>query len=337
MTARAVIYGCEGPGLTDWERGFFAEADPLGFILFARNCADPDQLRALVAELRATVGRDEAPVLIDQEGGRVTRLKPPAWRVAPAAGVFDDLARRDLKRACEAAEINARLLALELMALGIDVDCLPLLDLRLPEGHGIIGDRALGSDPDQVIALGRAVCKGLAAAGVTPVIKHIPGHGRARVDSHEALPRVDAPLEVLRSSDFRPFKALAEAPWGMTAHIIYDAIDPARPATTSPKVISEIIRGEIGFDGLLLSDDLSMKALSGGLGARARAALDAGCDVALHCNGHRAEMEAVAAAVSPLTPAAEARLARGRAGLGAAPLPTGFAALSQHLEDLLAG
>ncbi|MDJ0945228.1 MAG: beta-N-acetylhexosaminidase [Kiloniellales bacterium] len=337
MTAQAVIYGCEGPALTDWERGFFAAADPLGFVLFARNCVDPEQLRALVAALRATVGREDAPVLIDQEGGRVTRLKPPAWRAAPAAGVFDDLARRDLASACEAAEVNARLLALELRALGIDVDCLPLLDLRLPEGHGIIGDRALGSDPEQVIALGRAVCRGLSAAGVTPVIKHIPGHGRARVDSHEALPQVDAPLAVLRDSDFLPFKALAEAPWGMTAHIVYGAIDPERPATTSPKVIAEIIRGEIGFDGLLLSDDLSMKALSGGLGERARAALAAGCDVALHCNGERAEMEAVAAAVSPLSPAAEARLARGRAGLGTAPPIAEFAALSQRLERLLAG
>ena len=337
MTTQAVIYGCEGPALTDWERGFFAAADPLGFVLFARNCVDPEQLRALVAALRATVGREDAPVLIDQEGGRVTRLKPPAWRAAPAAGVFDDLARRDLASACEAAEVNARLLALELRALGIDVDCLPLLDLRLPEGHGIIGDRALGSDPEQVIALGRAVLKGLAAAGVTPVIKHMPGHGRARVDSHEDLPRVDAPLEVLRDSDFRPFKALAAAPWGMTAHIVYAAIDPERPATTSAKVISEIIRGEIGFDGLLLTDDLSMKALSGGLGERARASLAAGCDVALHCNGERAEMEAVAAAVPALTPAAEARLARGRAGLGSAPPVAEFAALSQRLESLLAG
>ncbi len=337
MTAQAVIYGCEGPTLTDWERDFFTEADPLGFILFARNCVDPDQLRALVAALRAAVGRDEAPVLIDQEGGRVTRLKPPAWRAAPAAGVFDELAQSDLESACEAAKVNARLLALELRALGIDVDCLPLLDLRLPEGHGIIGDRALGSDPEQVIALGRAVCEGLAAAGVISVIKHMPGHGRARVDSHEALPRVDAPLETLRDSDFRPFKALAAAPWGMTAHIVYTAIDPDRPATTSPKVISEIIRGEIGFDGLLLSDDLSMKALSGGLGERAGAALAAGCDVALHCNGEPAEMEAVAAAASPLTPAAEARLARGRAGLGPVPPAAEFATLSQRLENLLAG
>ncbi len=336
MSAQAVIYGCEGPTLTEWERGFFAEADPLGFILFARNCVDPDQLRDLVSALRATVARDDVPVLIDQEGGRVTRLKAPAWRAAPPAGVFDELAQRDLDSACEAAEVNARLLALELRALGIDVDCLPVLDLRLPEGHGIIGDRALGSEPEQVIALGRAVCKGLAAAGVIPVIKHMPGHGRARVDTHEALPKVDAPLQVLRDSDFRPFEALSEAPWGITAHIVYSAIDPDRPATTSPKVISEIIRGEIGFDGLLLTDDLSMKALSGGLGERAGAALAAGCDVALHCNGERAEMEAVAAAVSPLTPAAAARLARSRTGLGSPPPVAEFAALSQRLESLLA-
>ena len=336
MTATAVIYGCEGPALTDWERGFFAEADPLGFILFARNCESPDQIRALVGEMRACVGRAEAPVLIDQEGGRVARLKPPAWRAAPPAAVFGELAKTDLARAEAAVRLNVRLLALELRALGIDVDCLPLLDLRLPEGHEVIGDRSFGSDPEIVIALGRAVCESFLDAGVMPIIKHIPGHGRAVVDSHKELPRVDTPRETLEATDFLPFRALADAPWGMTAHVVYEAIDPERPATTSPLVIGEIIRGSIGFDGLLLSDDLSMQALRGGLAERAGAALAAGCDVALHCNGERAEMEAVASAVRPLTAAAETRLAQAAAALGAAPAPEEFAALSARLDALLA-
>lgn len=336
MTSNAVIFGCEGLALSDWERGFFAESDPLGFILFARNCRDPAQVTRLVATLRESVGRPEAPVLIDQEGGRVARLKPPAWRAAPPAAVFGELAKTDQARAEEAVRLNVRLLALELRALGIDVDCLPLLDLRLPEGHDVIGDRSFGSDPEIVIALGRAVCEGFLEAGVMPIIKHLPGHGRAAVDSHKELPRVDTPRETLEVTDFVPFRALADAPWGMTAHVVYEAIDPQRPATTSPLVIGEIIRGSIGFDGLLLSDDLSMQALRGGLAERAGAALAAGCDVALHCNGERAEMEAVASAVRPLTAAAEARLAQAAAALGAAPAPEEFAELSARLDTLLA-
>ena len=336
MTAASVVFGCAGPVLTDWERGLFAEIDPLGFILFARNCVSPEQVRSLVASLRDAVGRAEAPVLIDQEGGRVARLKPPVWRAAPLAARFGDLARQDPERACEAARLNARLLALELRALDIDVDCLPLLDLRRPEGHPAIGDRAFSEDPALVAALGRAVCDGLLAAGVLPVIKHLPGQGRATLDSHAAPPRVATPRAELEASDFLPFRRLSDAPWGMTAHVVYEAVDPERPATTSPAVIAEVIRGHIGFEGLLLSDDLSMRALSGSLEARARAALDAGCDLALHCNGEPEEMTQVARALRPLSAAAEARLMRGVKLLGEAPDLDEFPALSQRLEMLLA-
>ena len=336
MTAAAVVFGCAGTELSDWEQGFFAETDPLGFILFARNCVSPGQVRRLVERLRGAVGRAEAPVLIDQEGGRVARLKPPAWRAAPPAARFGALALQDLGRACEAARLNARLLALELRTLGIDVNCLPLLDLRLLEGHASIGDRAFGDDPELVAALGRAVCEGLLAAGVLPVIKHLPGQGRATVDSHAALPRVATPRAELEASDFLPFKRLSDAPWGMTGHVVYEAIDPERPATTSPVVIAEVIRGQIGFEGLLLSDDLSMAALSGGLEARARAALDAGCDVALHCNGRSEEMKQVARALQPLSASAQTRFKRNAKTLGEDSEEEEFSVLSQRLEALLA-
>ncbi len=302
--------------MTDWESGFFAESDPLGFILFARNCEDPDQVRALVAALRDSVGRGDTPVLIDQEGGRVCRLKPPVWRAMPAPGTFGDLAQLEPARAREALELHLRLLAAELTGLGINVDCIPLLDLRWPEGHGIIGDRAFGADAELVAELGRLVCEVLLALGVMPVIKHMPGHGRATTDSHFELPTVGASREDLEATDFAPFRALADAPWGMTAHVLYTAIDDRRPATTSPAVISEVIRGSIGFDGLLLTDDLSMQALEGDLGSRARDAIAAGCDVALHCNGERAEMEAVAGATGPLTAAAWRRFAAAAARMG---------------------
>lgn len=332
---RAVIFGCEGPELTSWERGFFAETDPLGFIVFLRNCETPDQVSRLVGDLRDSVSRADAPVLIDQEGGRVQRLKPPHWRAAPPQGRFGDMASRDRRAALEAVEVNARLLAAELAELGITVNCLPLLDLRLPEGHGIIGDRGYGAAPDLVAELGRACCQGLLAGGVLPVIKHAPGHGRAAVDTHHSLPRVETARDELERCDFAPFRALADMPWAMTNHVVYEAIDPALPTTTSAKVIEEVIRGWMGFDGLLVTDDLSMNALSGGLGERAAAALAAGCDVALHCNGKRAEMEDVAAATGPLSPEAERRVAAGAARLK--PPPTvDRAALIAQLDDLLA-
>jgi beta-N-acetylhexosaminidase len=302
----AAIFGCEGTALTQSERAFFRDADPLGFILFARNCASPDQVRGLVAELRGTVGRDAAPILIDQEGGRVARLAPPHWRTYPSA-------RAVASRGEEAARLGARLIADDLAALGITVDCMPVLDLPADDADPVIGDRAYGDRPAEVAALGRAVCEGLLAGGVLPVIKHIPGHGRATVDSHLALPRVAAPLPALEAHDFAPFRALAAMPWAMTAHVIYEALDHENAATVSARLIGGTIRASIGFDGFLVSDDLSMAALEGPIGARARAALAAGCDGLLHCNGRLGEMTEVAASAAPLSAQAQRRLAVGEA------------------------
>jgi beta-N-acetylhexosaminidase len=307
----AAILGCAGPVLTDEERRFFEDVDPLGFVLFKRNCESSAQLRTLVRALRDSVGRADAPVLVDQEGGRVARLRPPEWRAAPPPGKIGAIAARDRGLALEAARLNASLMGRELADLGINVDCTPVLDLQFAGAHtGVVGDRALGSDPELVAALGRAVCEGLLEAGVEPVIKHIPGHGRALVDSHHDLPRVEASLADLRQTDFVPFRRLADVAWGMTCHVVYTAIDPDRPATTSPKVIAEIIRGEIGFEGILVSDDLSMEALQGDIGDRARRCRVAGCDLALHCNGKLDEMRQVAAAVGPVSAEAQRRLDR---------------------------
>lgn len=314
-TPRAVIFGVGGSALSEEERRFFIDANPLGFILFARNCEDAGQVRALVDELKATVGRADAPVLIDQEGGRVQRLKPPRWRAAPPAAAFGALYSRQEQPALEAAFLNARLLAAELAELGILVDCAPVLDVRQPDGHEIIGDRAFAAEAATVALLGRATCAGLLQGGVLPVLKHIPGHGRANRDSHHALPVVDAPLTELQAVDFAPFAALADMPLAMTAHVVYAAVDPDAPATTSAIVLDKVVRGMIGFDGLLISDDLCMRALAGAPGERAAAALAAGCDVVLHCNGNLEEMREVVAASPPLTAAARARLARSLAML----------------------
>lgn len=316
-THSAAIFGCAGHSLTDAEIGFFRDADPLGFILFSRNIAAPDQVRRLVDELRGCVGRADAPVLIDQEGGRVARLPSPPWRTAPAAAEIGALYGADPAAACEAARLNARLLAQDLFDLGINVDCLPVLDLQFPGAHQIIGDRSFGGETEIVAALGRASCEGLIAGGVLPVVKHVPGHGRAMLDSHEALPVVDTSCAALEQTDFQPFRMLADMPVAMTAHVVYSAIDETAPATTSPVVIRDIVRGFIGFDGLLLSDDLSMKALSGSLQQRTAAALSAGCDVALHCNGELEEMNAVLEACGRLTEPASARVTRALQCLGA--------------------
>lgn len=312
---RAVVFGLAGLALGPPERLFFAEADPLGFILFARNCQTRHQVRALVDELRRTVGRDDAPVLIDQEGGRVQRLKPPSWPAAPAPAAWGDLCALDQQRALEATWLNARLLAADLAELAITVNCAPVLDLRQPGANEIIGDRAFAADPATVALLGRITCAGLLKGGVLPVVKHIPGHGRATCDSHQALPVVDTAAEDLRTTDFAPFTALADMPAAMTAHVVYTAFDPDAPATTSATVLGEVVRGAIGFDGLLFSDDLCMRALSGGFGDRAAAALAAGCDVVLHCNGDLDEMREVARATGPLTAAAQERLGRAQAML----------------------
>jgi beta-N-acetylhexosaminidase len=289
---------------------------PLGFILFARNISDPDQVRRLVNDLRASVEHAEAPVLIDQEGGRVQRLRPPHWRAAPAAAKFGALAGQRADAGRKAVFLNHQLIGGELVALGIDVDCAPLIDVQQPGAHDVIGDRAYSSDPEQVATLGRAAADGLLSVGITPIIKHIPGHGRTMVDSHHDLPRVTASHAELSRTDFVPFKQLADLPWAMTAHILYEAIDPEQPATLSAKVIAEIIRGEIGFDGLLLSDDLSMKALRGTLSELARRSVAAGCDIALHCNGKMEEMVAVAAGAPPLSKAGLERYTRGRRQVG---------------------
>jgi len=315
---KACVLGCASAVLSAGERAFFREMDPLGFILFARNCQDRKQLRRLVADLRDAVGRD-APVLIDEEGGRVQRMKPPCWRDSPAPGRFGEIFRRAPVVALELATMNARLIAEDLYEVGIDVNCAPLLDLREPNGHAVIGDRAFSPEPETVVLLAEAWIKGLRAGGIVSVIKHLPGHGRARVDSHHALPVVDADLVDMDERDFSPFRSLRNNSAGMTGHLLFSAIDPDHPVTLSCKVIAKVIRERIGFNGLLLTDDLSMSALRGSIGERAEQAIAAGCDVALHCNGELGEMWAVAAKVPVLfgdglrraeTMLAEARLVR---------------------------
>jgi beta-N-acetylhexosaminidase len=329
---RAVIFGAGGTALTDDEKKFFRSADPLGFILFARNCENPAQVTKLVAELREAVRRDDAPVLIDQEGGRVARLKPPHWREYPPAAAF-----AALNNPAEVAFLGARLMADDLAALGITVDCAPVLDLPAPGADAIIGDRAYGTNPENVAALGRAVCDGLLAGGVLPVIKHIPGHGRAGVDSHLALPVVSAPRAALEAGDFAPFRALHHMPWAMTAHIVYSAIDAEHPATLSPRLISETIRASIGFSGVLISDDLSMKALPGNLPGRAKSAWEAGCDVVLHCNGELKEMAGIARAVGPLSAASRRRLDFGEKRRVAERRPFDRRATEARFSSLLEG
>jgi beta-N-acetylhexosaminidase len=296
----AAIFGCAGTALTKDEREFFRKVRPAGFILFGRNIETPAQVKALVADLRKSSGVAHAPVLIDQEGGRVARLRPPHWRHPPPGAVFGHLYERDPKAALEACRINARLIAHELLAMGIDVDCAPVLDVPQPGSHDIVGDRALAREPYAVAALALAWCQGFAEGGVAPVIKHIPGHGRAKADSHMSLPEVGATWAELAAADFAPFKALADQPWAMTAHVLYTALDKSAPATTSRPIVGDVIRGHIGFTGALMSDDLSMKALAGSFEVRARESREAGCDLALHCNGDPGEMAAVAAGAGAL-------------------------------------
>lgn len=293
---KPIIVDCAGPSLTAEERALYRDQDPYGFILFGRHIETPEQVRALVGELWDAVRRP-APVFIDQEGGRVARLSAPHWRRPPAAWTFAELAARNPEAAARAVWVNSRLIAADLAALGITVDCLPVLDLRLPGAHDIIGDRAYGATPEAVITLARIAAEGLMAGGVLPVAKHIPGHGRALADSHLELPTVTTSLEDLRATDFAPFAALNRLPIAMTAHVTYAAIDPDHPATLSERVIRDIIRGEIGFRGVLVSDDLTMKALKGPLPQLAQQTMAAGCDLALLCNAafedRRAVLEAV--------------------------------------------
>lgn len=305
----ALIIGVAGTTLTADETAFLKDVRPVGLILFTRNLQSHDQIRALVSAVREAAGGDDLLVLIDQEGGRVQRLRPPLGRALPPAAAFAKLYERDPDAAADAAFAVARLMAEELGALSINTDCVPVLDVPAPGGHEIIGDRAFGTTPEQVIRLGRAVAEGMMAGGMLPVIKHIPGHGRADQDSHLALPVVKAGLDELRAVDFVPFKALNTMPAAMTAHVVFTAIDADAPASISAVVTRDIIRGEIGFDGLLMSDDLSMKALSGSMRDRAEGVIAAGSDLVLHCNGDLAEMQAAAAGTPPLEGRAKERFA----------------------------
>ncbi len=329
------FFGLAGPTLGDAERAFFRSVEPAGFILFKRNCTDRAQMRALTDELRSLSGRDDVPILIDQEGGRVQRMGAPEWPKLPSAEPFARLYEKAPVSAMEAVRLNAKAIATMLREVGVNVDCLPLLDVRRPDADAIIGDRALGSDPMQVAALGRLVIDGLREGGVVGVVKHMPGHGRAMADSHKELPVVEA-SEADLAEDVAPFVGLNNAPMGMTAHVVYTAWDRERCASLSPIVIGEIIRGRIGFDGLLMSDDLGMHALSGDFGARAAGVIAAGCDIALHCSGDMAEMEAVAGALGGIAPVAYERLQRAMATIATAASSESFEELAARRDSLLA-
>ena len=333
---QAAIYGLAGPELTSDELRLFRDSDPAGYILFARNCVDRPQVRRLTDALRDIHGRADLPILIDQEGGRVARMKPPEWPIFPSGEAFDRLYQRAPSSAIEAARMNARALALVLAEVGINVDCLPVLDVRQPGATDIVGDRAMGGEPMQVAALGRAVLAGLASGGVVGVLKHMPGHGRALVDSHKALPVVEASEDEL-AIDLEPFERLRSAPMGMVAHILFNAWDADQPSSLSAKVIGDIIRGRIGFDGFLMRDDIGMSALSGSAGERAVRTVAAGCDAALHCSGKFDEMIDVAGRIGPISAEGEARLARAMAsalvGEGGGP---DLAACTAKRDELLA-
>ena len=334
MAPRAFITGIAGLSLSDDERGFLRESRPWGFILFKRNVDNPTQVKALVEELRGTVSSPDAPVLIDQEGGRVQRLGPPHWPVYPPGAVFSTLYDIDPEAGLTAARLSARLIADDLAALGITVDCLPLADVPIAGADAVIGDRAYGTSPEKVAAIARAVTDGLAQGGVLPVLKHIPGHGRATADSHHRLPTVDTAREELDRTDFAAFRPLADLPMAMTAHVVFSALDAAQPATTSATIIDRVIRESIGFQGLLMSDDVSMNALAGSIAERTRAIVAAGCDVVLHCNGKLDEMRQVVAE----TPELQGRaLARAEAALAArhAPQPFDRAAARAELDALI--
>ena len=332
MQPKAGIFDVAGLTLSEEEKTFYSGLDPLGFILFARNCESPAQVAKLVADLKALTGREDTFILIDQEGGRVARLKAPHWRKAPPAQHFAEIATQSIAEGRRSVYANGRLIARELNALGINVNCVPLADVPVPGAHDVIGDRAFGEDPQQVILLGDSMARAMTDGGVLPVLKHIPGHGRALVDSHLSLPVVDASLAELRQTDFVTFKGLRHLPLGMTAHVLYNAIDDARPATLSPKVIS-LVREEIGFEGLLMSDDLSMKALKGTLADLTLATLAAGCDVALYCNIPLAEAKAAAAVLPPLNDKALERWHRARSLLKA-PVEFDYAEAERYLDRL---
>ncbi|GAA0655979.1 beta-N-acetylhexosaminidase [Brevundimonas lenta] len=330
-----MILGCSGHRLTEEEKAFFSDVRPWGFILFRRNVDSPDQLRALTSELRDCIGDADAPVLIDQEGGRVQRMGPPHWPKYPPGDAYLK-ATNDLLGARELVRLGSRLMAHDLKSVGINVDCLPVLDVPVPGAHDIIGDRAYARDPATVAQLGRAAAEGMMAGGVLPVIKHMPGHGRAFADSHHDLPVVHADFAALDGWDFAPFKGLSDMPMAMTAHVVFTAIDGKRPATTSKKAI-RLMRGHLGFGGLIMTDDLSMKALSGSLTERAEASLKAGCDVVLHCNGDLAEMRQVAEAVGALQSKAARRADAAMARIVRSPEPLDVREARDRFDAMLSG
>jgi beta-N-acetylhexosaminidase len=329
MSTRAFITGVSGLELNAVEREFIRAARPWGFILFKRNIETPAQVIKLVKELRAELAEPEAPVLVDQEGGRVQRLGPPHWPVYPAGAVFSRLYDIDRKLGLTAAGLSARLIAADLAELGVTVDCLPLADVPVAGADAVIGDRAYGTAPDKVAAIARAVTEGLEQGGVLPVLKHIPGHGRASADTHFRLPEVVTSKTELERTDFAAFQALADLPMAMTAHVVFSALDPAHPATTSATIVHQVIRGVIGFQGLLMSDDVSMNALSGSIAERTRALFAAGCDIALHCNGKLDEMREVARETPELSGKA---LERARRALASRTVPQAFDRLRARAE-----
>lgn len=331
---KPVIFGCAGLALNDDERDFFRDSEPAGYILFGRNIEDREQLRALTDEMRVISGRENVPILIDQEGGRVSRMKPPVWPEFPAGEAFNRLYEKAPISALEAARVNYQALALTLIECGITVNCAPLLDVRQDDTVEAIGDRAFGHDPDRVAALGRECLDGMAEAGVKGVVKHMPGHGRAKVDSHHELPRVTADAEEL-AIDIAPFRKLSHAGMGMTAHIVYKAWDPDLPATMSPKVIEEIIRGDIGFDGLLYSDDLDMKALKGDRAQLAADVVAAGCDIALNCWARMDEMVATAKLLPDIAEKSRERLDRAMEGVSVDAQPDALESLIAKRDELL--
>jgi beta-N-acetylhexosaminidase len=334
MNTRAFITGVSGLELSADEREFMRSERPWGFILFKRNIETPAQVSLLVRELRESIDDPEAPVLIDQEGGRVQRFGPPHWPVYPPGAVFGALYDIDRRLGLSAARLSARLIAADLIETGVSVDCLPLADVPIAGADAVIGNRAYGTEPQKVAAIARAVTEGLEQGGILPVLKHIPGHGRATADTHFRLPVVDTPRAELERSDFAAFQPLADLPMAMTAHVVFSALDPAHPATTSATIIEQVIRGVIGFQGLLMSDDVSMNALAGSIAERTRAIVAAGCDMVLHCNGKLDEMREVAAETPELSGKA---LQRARVALASrkAPQPLDRLAARAELDDLI--
>jgi beta-N-acetylhexosaminidase len=334
MNTRAFITGVSGPELSAAEREFLRAERPWGFILFKRNIETPTQVSSLVGELRESIDNPEAPVLIDQEGGRVQRFGPPHWPVYPPGSVFGTLYDIDHALGLSAARLSARLIAADLIETGVTVDCLPLADVPVAGADGVIGNRAYGTEPHKVAAIGRAVTEGLEQGGILPVLKHIPGHGRATADTHFRLPVVDTPRAELERTDFAAFQPLADLPMAMTAHVVFSALDPAHPATTSATIIEQVIRGVIGFQGLLMSDDVSMNALAGSVAERTQAIVAAGCDIVLHCNGKLDEMREVAAGTPELSGKA---LRRARTALASRKPPQPFDRLAARaeLDDLI--